>query len=77
MSRPSFRDILAVLLEEETKVLEIPASDGSTHPQAGLLGSDLEAGEQMYLALQEMYMPNKTHKDDPDYEYVVLKSTEN
>ncbi len=49
--------------------------DASTHAQASMLGSDLEAGEGMYLGLQEMYQPNKTHKD-PDYEYVVTKTSE-
>lgn len=76
MSRPSFRDILAILLEDEAKILEIPTEDASTNPQASMLGSDLQAGEQMYLSLQQMYLPNQSHKDDPDYEYVVHNSSE-
>ena len=53
--RPEFREILLGLLENESVVLVIPPEDKATHPQAGVLGAPLEAGQRMYSALQNTY----------------------
>ena len=36
--------------------MEIPEEDLSTHPEAGTLGADLEAGHKMYIDLQSLYL---------------------
>ena len=68
-SRPKYRDVLTSLLQEETKVLNIPMGEASSHPQACLLGASLEAGKEMYLGLQQCYNADASDKYDPDYEY--------
>ncbi len=68
-ARPKYRDILTSLLQEETKVLDVPVEDASTHPEACLLGASIEAGTGMYLGLQQCYNPDASDKNDPDYEY--------
>ncbi len=67
--RPKYRDVLTSLLQEETKVLEIPVGEASSHPQACLLGASLEAGGGMYLGLQQCYNADASDENDPDYEY--------
>ena len=58
-SRPSFREILATMLEEEETVLTIPKKDAFTHKQASMLGAVLTAGEKMYKVLQNTYIADK------------------
>ena len=53
--RPSFREMLLCLLENKTVVLTIPSRAKSSHPQAGVLGAPIEAGQSMYTELQNMY----------------------
>ena len=50
--RPTFRDLLLALVENETVVLHIPPEAMNSHPQAGVLGAPLEAGENMYKDTQ-------------------------
>lgn len=72
-TRPTFKDILAALLHDEAKVLDIPVEDASTHEQASLLGAPLEAGENMYSDLQQLYLPDITAtSNNSDYVYVWL-----
>ena len=54
-SRPTFRDILLILLGNEADILEIPSDALSSHRQAGVLGAPLKAGDHMYRNLQGMY----------------------
>ena len=60
--RPSFRQILLSLLDTPEMVLSIPQEDLGTHHLAGVLGSPLEAGKNMYRDLHERY--------DSDYQRV-------
>ena len=53
--RPQFRDIHLSLCQYDEHVLTIPNEAFSTHPQAGILGASLEAGQDMYIDLQTMY----------------------
>ena len=53
--RPSFRDLLLALLDDLKVVLAIPQEALDTHSHAGLLGSPLETGENMYRDLQDKY----------------------
>ena len=53
--RPSFRDLLLALLDNIKVVLSIPPEAFETHSHAGVLGSPLEAGENMYRDLQDKY----------------------
>ena len=71
-SRPIFRDILEAMLQDETKVLQIPVDDASTNELASILGSPLEAGECMYMDLQQEYMlPNEDRDKNSDYEVIT------
>ena len=62
LSRPNFKEILNVLLKNETQTLQIPVKDACTHEAAILLGSKLEASTYMYTDLQHTYdtSPNST-----------------
>ena len=53
--RPSFRDLLLALLDDTKVVLSITPEALDTHSHAGVLGSPLEAGENMYRDLQDRY----------------------
>ena len=53
--RPGFNDIMLTLLQNDQCLLDIPEEDRSSHPQAGILGASLEAGENMHRTLQNMY----------------------
>ena len=55
-SRPVFRDILLPLLDKPESVLSIPPEALDTHHLAGVLGSPLEAGENMYRDLRYTYL---------------------
>ena len=66
--RPSFRDIVLILVGSEEMVLNIPEEDSSTNPLAGVLGAPLEAGENMYSDLQRRYVDYSSRKvTDDDY----------
>ncbi|KAL5491167.1 hypothetical protein EMCRGX_G016406 [Ephydatia muelleri] len=54
-SRPTFRDIYLSLHQSMEFVLQVPDDAHLTHPQAGILGAPLEAGEKMYIDLQRSY----------------------
>ena len=47
--------MLLSLLENKSVVLKILAGEAGPHPQAGVLGAPLDAGEAMYLTLQNIY----------------------
>ena len=47
---------MSALLQNDQSLLNIPEEDLLSHPQAGVLGANLEAGENMYKTLQNMYM---------------------
>ena len=51
-----FRDLLLSLVENETVVLHIPPEAMNSHPQAGVLGAPLEAGQDMYKDTQNIYL---------------------
>ena len=55
MGRPSFRELFLALTGDISQVLLIPQTDGEIHPLAGVLGSPLEAGKNMYKDLQNKY----------------------
>ncbi len=61
--------MLTCLLQDESRVLDIPVEEASTHPEACLLGAPIEVGENMYKALQQCYNPDASDNHDPDYEY--------
>ena len=63
--RPEFRQILLSLLDNPDGVLSIPQEDLETHQLAGVLGSVLEAGENMYCGLRDRYL-----ETDGDYQEV-------
>ncbi len=66
--RPGFRDIVLTLTGSEVSVLCIPEEDSSTHPLAGVLGTSLEAGENMYHQLQNRYIDHTANQEtDEDY----------
>ena len=54
--RPSFRELFLALTGEKSQVLHIPQTDDEIHPLAGVLGSPLEAGKNMYKDLQNKYI---------------------
>ena len=64
--RPSFRDILLGLLDKPDAVLSIPPEALDTHHLAGVLGSPLEAGENMYKDLQNRYLDNNDDYQEID-----------
>ena len=53
--RPGFDDIMLILLQHDETLLVIPEDAFSSHPQAGVLGGTLKAGELMYLNIQSKY----------------------
>ena len=62
-SRPGFREIFLSLLDTPEDVLSIPPKALDSHHLAGIIGSPLEAGENMYIDLQDNYL-----ETDCDYE---------
>ena len=47
---------MLVFLGHDQSILEIPENDLATHPLAGILSADLQAGENMYKTLQNTYI---------------------
>ena len=62
-SRPAFREIFLSLLDSPENVLSIPPEALDTHHLAGVIGSPLETGENMYADLRDRYLGT-----DHDYE---------
>ena len=62
-SRPGFREIFLSLLDVPENVLSIPPEALDSHHLAGIIGSPLEAGENMYTDLRDKYLGT-----DYDYE---------
>ena len=56
VQRPSFRKLLLTLLDDPEDVLAVPSEAVATYPNAGVLGSSLEAGTYMYRDLQDSYL---------------------
>ena len=65
--RPLFRELLLTLLNIPKAILSIPQEALDTHSLAGVLGSTLKAGENMYRDLQDRYT---VEDDDHDYQEV-------
>ena len=61
--RPAFRDLLLRLLSSPEEVLSIPPDALDTHNLAGVLGSPLKAGENMYRDLQNRYNMSEDYHD--------------
>ena len=55
-SRPGFREIFLSLLDTPENMLSIPSEALDTHHLAGIIGSPLEAGENMYIDLRDKYL---------------------
>lgn len=55
-SRIEFRDILIQMMASEEQLLEIPEDALISHELAGVLGAPVEAGQNMYIDLQQTYM---------------------
>jgi hypothetical protein len=62
-ARPNFSEVLASLLKDN--VLSIPRADKRSHPDAGMLGANLEAGLEMYKDLQNTYLGHQTSSPSP------------
>ncbi|XP_019855452.1 PREDICTED: uncharacterized protein LOC100635491 [Amphimedon queenslandica] len=56
--RPSFNEIMLLLLKDDSTLLLIPDEDRLAHSEAGQLGAPLEAGDKLYTDLQSMYITN-------------------
>ncbi|XP_019855444.1 PREDICTED: uncharacterized protein LOC109584225 [Amphimedon queenslandica] len=57
--RPSFNEIMLLLLKDDSTLLLIPDEDRLTHSEAGQLGGPLEAGDKLYTDLQSMYIDDE------------------
>ena len=55
--RPQFREIVVTLSQSEEILLHIPEEFTRGHPQASVLGAPLEAGRNLYIELQNTYIP--------------------
>ena len=66
-SRPSFREIFLSLLDTPEDVLSIPPEALDTHHLAGIIGSPLEAGENMYIDLRDKYLGTKLNYSLPRF----------
>ena len=55
-NRPEFRELTIVLTGSHSTVLRIPQKDLHVHKLAGVLGSPLEAGKNMYTDLQNKHL---------------------
>ena len=60
-NRPRFREFTIVLTGNPHDVLSIPQEALDVHKLAGVLGSPLEAGKNMYSDLQNKYMNEHHH----------------
>ena len=55
-NRPHFNDIMLSMLRSDEDILILPEETTSSHPTAGELGADLQAGVHMYKDLQNTYL---------------------
>ena len=55
-NRPGFRELTIVLTGSHLTLLHIPQKDLHAHKLAGVLGSPLEAGKNMYTDLQNKHL---------------------
>jgi hypothetical protein len=62
-NRPGFREVLLSLLDNAEEMISIPPEALDTHPLAGVLGSPLEAGENMYPDLQSQYYTSHDYQE--------------
>ena len=63
MNRPEFREVLLSLLGNPEEMTSIPLEALDSHPLAGVLGSPLEAGENMYSDLQSQYYTSHDYQE--------------
>ena len=74
-ARPTFKDILCVLISDEETLLTMPYEDAATHSEACCLGAPLIAGYKMYPDLQTRYlsmaMPEKPSEEEDIYEQPI------
>ena len=61
-SRPRFREIAIVLTGNSQDVLSIPEEALDAHKLAGVLGSPLEVGKNMYSDLQNKYCSENVYE---------------
>jgi hypothetical protein len=54
--RPGFREVFLSLLDTPENVLSIPPEALDSHPLAGVIGSPLDTGENMYTDLRDKYL---------------------
>ncbi len=54
--RPNFNEIMLSMIRSDEDILLLPEEAISTHPNASLLGADLQAGVNMYRDLQDTYL---------------------
>ena len=54
--RPSFRKLFLTLVDSPEEVLSVPTETLGTYNLAGVLGSPLEAGQNLYRDLQDRYL---------------------
>lgn len=54
-SRPTFANLVSRLSQPEWAIILWTRRDKETHPQAAILGAPLEAGQGLYLELQNAY----------------------
>ena len=61
-SRPKFRELTIVLTGNPQDVLSIPQEALCAHRLAGVLGSPLEVGKNMYSDLQNKYYSENVYQ---------------
>ena len=57
--RPTFKDILDTLAEDPEGLLHWNDENKAVHLSSSVLGSDLEAGQDLYPELQQIFMKSK------------------
>ena len=56
MSRPKFRDILDTLKRPVVELFVWTKEDLKSHQQCSVIGAPIDAGKELYLDLQNMYI---------------------
>ncbi|XP_019862739.1 PREDICTED: ephrin type-A receptor 6-like [Amphimedon queenslandica] len=57
--RPTFKDILDTLAEDPEGLLHWSDENKAVHESSSVLGSDLEAGQDLYPELQQIFVKSK------------------
>ena len=57
--RPTFTELMQELSLPDTKLLKWSKEDKAVHPEASVLGAQLNYTEDLYLDLQERYIVDK------------------